>query len=357
MQSLFSSSSKHPKSPIYIAGPCSAESPEQLLMVANAIKGKADFLRAGTWKPRSRPNSFEGMGEEALVWLKEVKKECGMSIATEVANPQHAETALKYGVDLLWIGARTSVNPFITQEIAESLKGVQVKVLVKNPINPELNLWLGAIERFINAGIKDTGAIHRGFSSYEKTRYRNSPYWQIAIELKRIMPEIVLLGDPSHISGKASLIKETAQKIFDLNYDGLMVEVHPSPETALSDKEQQITPAQYLQLLSELEIRTSTSTNVLFNSKLEDLRSKIDTLDKELLDILSNRQRIVTEIGEFKKENNVSVFQLERWQEIINTRPEWAKEMDVDYVKALFQLIHDQSIKVQTSIFNNELHD
>jgi chorismate mutase len=343
--------------PFLIAGPCSAETENQVFKTAQQLKNVGiSYFRAGSWKPRTRPNSFEGNGESALKWLQRVKNELGLKTATEVASAEHAALAIEHQIDLVWIGARTTVNPFTVQEIADALKGTNINVLVKNPVNPELGLWIGAIERFQKVGIKNVGAIHRGFSSFDKNQYRNNPYWQIPLELKRLMPNTQLICDPSHIAGKREYLFEIAQKAMNLDYDGLMIETHTNPDEAWSDKEQQITPSVLADFLQQLEIRKSNSDNVIFNNKLEILRDKIDNLDRELITILAERLKIVNEIGEFKKDNNVSVFQLERWQEIINTRPEWAKILDLDTesVKKLFALIHDESIKIQTEIFNKQ---
>lgn len=345
------------KQPFIIAGPCSAESPEQLLTIAREVQALGiNTMRAGVWKPRTRPNSFEGNGTIAFEWIDEVKKSTAIRFATEVATADHVEQALKAGIDILWIGARTTVNPFTVQEIADALRGVQIPVLVKNPINPELALWIGALERIYKAGIEKVGAIHRGFSSYQKSRYRNQPYWQIPLSLKSQFPDLPLIADPSHIAGTRSLIQEVSQKAMDLGYDGLMIETHPDPDHALSDAQQQITPASLGQLLSVLRISKPSSSNALFVNKLEGLREKIDNLDQELIDTLATRMKLVEQIGEYKKENNVTVFQLERWQEIIQTRPEWAgkQQLAIDFITELFKTIHDESIRIQTEIVNKE---
>lgn len=345
------------KQPFIIAGPCSAESPEQLLTIAQAVKALGiTTMRAGVWKPRTRPGSFEGNGAVALQWIREVKKATAIRFATEVATADHVEQALKAGIDILWIGARTTVNPFIVQEIADALQGAKIPVLVKNPINPELALWLGAIERIYKSGIEKVGAIHRGFSSYQKSRYRNQPYWQIPLSLKSQFPDLPLIADPSHIAGTRSLIQEVSQKAMDLGYDGLIIETHPDPDYALSDAQQQITPTSLGQLLAALRISKPSSSNTLFVNKLEGLREKIDNLDQELIDTLATRMKLVEQIGEYKKENNVTVFQLERWQEIIQTRPEWAgrQQLAVDFVTELFKTIHDESIRIQSEIVNKE---
>lgn len=341
--------------PFLIAGPCSAESPEQLLTVARALKEMGiSIMRAGIWKPRTRPNSFEGMGETALKWIAEVKQETGLAFATEVANPAHVELALKAGMDILWIGARTTVNPFSVQEIADALKGTDKIVLVKNPINPDLSLWIGALERLHRAGIKKLGAIHRGFSSFQKSRFRNQPLWQIPLELKTLHPDIPLIGDPSHIAGTRDLIFEVSQKALDLDYDGLMIETHPDPDKALSDAQQQVTPAVLKEILSQLRVSERSSSNALFINHLEALREKIDHIDQELIETLSTRMKMIEKIGDYKKDNHVTVFQLERWNEIMRTRPEWAKLalLSPDFIRELYKIIHDESIRIQTEIMN-----
>ncbi|MEN7550583.1 chorismate mutase [Rapidithrix thailandica] len=344
--------------PIAIAGPCSAETEEQLYQTCKGIKENVDItmLRAGIWKPRTRPNTFEGVGEIGLKWLKNVKEELQMPATVEVANAKHVELALKYEMDVLWIGARSTVNPFTVQEIADALKGVNVPVIVKNPINPDLALWLGAIERIYNSGIRDIAALHRGFSSHEETKYRNSPMWQLPITLKSKFPNISLLCDPSHIAGTRDLIYPVSQKAIDLDYDGLMIETHCDPDNALSDAKQQITPDRLAEVLAEVKIRKNKTDDVEFNSHLDDLRLKIDRVDKELLENLATRMNLVTEIGEYKRDNNVTVFQAERWIEVFQTRPALAKELGLTkrFAEQLYKLIHDESIRIQTKIMNSE---
>lgn len=347
----------HVAKPLVIAGPCSAESPEQLLTIARAMKDLGiSIMRAGVWKPRTRPNQFEGMGLEALRWIQQVKKEVAIEFATEVASPHHVEEACKANIDILWLGARTTVNPFVVQEIANALKGVDKIVLVKNPINPDLALWIGALERVSHAGIEKLGAIHRGFSSFQKSQFRNPPLWQIPLELKSRYPELPLIGDPSHITGNRNMICDIAQKALDLGYDGLMIETHPNPDTALSDAAQQITPARLKEILSSLRVRDPHSSNVVFLNKLEALREKIDHLDQELIETLATRSKLVEQIGEYKKENNVTIFQLERWNEIMQTRPEWGKQSNLypDFIRELYAIIHNESIRVQTEIMNKK---
>jgi len=339
--------------PLVIAGPCSAETPEQLLKTAQGLKShKVDILRAGIWKPRTRPNSFEGAGEEGLKWFAEVKKETGIPIGTEVANPEHIELALKYGVDVLWIGARTTVNPFSVQEMADALKGTDAAVLIKNPINPELALWIGAFERFYNAGIRNLAAIHRGFSTYDKSKFRNVPMWQIPIELRRLAPQIPIICDPSHIGGKREYIYEISQKAMDLGFDGLMIETHIDPDKAWSDAAQQVTPERLGEILADLLIREVSSENVDFKNKLEDLRAKIDNVDREIIEVLAQRMAIVDKIGEYKKENNVTSFQVKRWDEIMKDRAERAKKMNLnaEYITEIFKVIHEASVRKQTEI-------
>lgn len=338
--------------PLVIAGPCSAETPEQLLKTAQGlIPHKVDILRAGIWKPRTRPNSFEGAGEEGLKWLAEVKKETGLPVGTEVANTEHIELALKYGVDVLWVGARTTVNPFSVQEMADALRGTNTTVLVKNPINPELALWVGAFERFYNAGIRNLGAIHRGFSTFEKAKFRNIPMWQIPIELRRVAPEIPIICDPSHIGGKREYISEVSQKAMDLGFDGLMIETHIDPDKAWSDAAQQVTPERLGEILSELQIR-ETSGDKAFQNKLDELRTKIDNIDRELIEVLAQRMAVVEKIGEYKKENNVTSFQVKRWDEIMKNRADLAKKMNLsaDYITEIFKIVHEESVRKQTEI-------
>lgn len=342
--------------PFIISGPCSAETPEQLLNTANQLKQyNIDALRAGVWKPRTRPNGFEGNGVEALKWMAEVKKEVGLPVATEVGSALHVEVALKYGVDILWIGARTTVNPFSVQEIADALKGVDIPVLVKNPMNPDLNLWIGGLERIYNAGIKSIGAIHRGFSSFEKTKFRNVPNWMIPMELRRQFPDLPIFCDPSHIGGTRDLIFDISQKALDLNFDGLIIESHIDPDNAWSDASQQVTPERLGQILSELKVRNESSDNVEFTNKLEELRSKINNLDRELVELLGQRMAISEKIAEYKKENNVATYQSDRWNEIFNTRKEWAKKMNVneDFISELFKLVHEESVRKQEEVINN----
>ena len=340
--------------PLIIAGPCSAESQEQLLTTAQGLKDKATIFRAGVWKPRTRPNSFEGVGEKALEWLKVVKQETALKVATEVANAQHVEACLKAGIDVLWLGARTTVNPFYVQEIAESLRGVDINVMVKNPLHPELSLWVGAIERLKQVGVSQLSAIHRGFFTLEKSAFRNEPKWEIPIKLKRLIPDLPIVCDPSHISGAPQMLGEVSQTAMDLNMDGLMIETHHNPSVALSDAQQQITPVELTLLLDNLILRTSTNTNTEFRTLLNKLRLEIDSIDKKLVDIVGQRTEIVREIGRYKKENAVTILQIERWFEILKTRKDWGEDSNLDpqMIGELFELIHKHSVLTQTHILN-----
>jgi chorismate mutase len=343
--------------PFVISGPCSAESEKQVLETAFALKQTGiDLFRAGIWKPRSKPGHFEGIGETGLQWLQKVKAETGLPVAVEVATPQHIELALEYGMDVLWIGARTTVNPFVVQELAETLRGVDIPVMVKNPVNPDLALWAGALERFHNMGIRSLAAIHRGFSVLGESRYRNAPLWQIPIELKTRFKTLPLIIDPSHIGGRRDLIQPLTQQALDLDYDGLMVEVHPNPEEALSDAEQQLTPAAFADVLAQLKVKSSTCADREFISMAEEMRAKIDAADRDLIETLARRMALVEKIGEYKKQNNVTIFQMERWNEIFKTRPEWATKMGVNenFVAELYKLIHLESIRKQTEIMDRE---
>jgi chorismate mutase len=342
--------------PLLIAGPCSAETEEQVLHTARALKelGNIDLYRAGVWKPRTRPGSFEGMGSAALPWLKRVQQEVGLAVAVEVASPRHVEEALKYGLDVFWIGARTTVNPFLVQELADALAGTGMPVMVKNPVNPDVALWAGALERLERAGITDLAAIHRGFSTFAPSKYRNPPTWLLAIELKARFPNIPLICDPSHIGGSRDLLLPIAQKALDLDYDGLMLETHPDPDHALSDAEQQVTPQRLGEILRELKYRYRSSDNADYLNKAEELRLKMDVADREIVEALARRMALVEELAEYKKENNVKILQLDRWKEIFNTRPEWAEKLHVNeqFVAELYKLIHIESIRKQTEVLN-----
>jgi len=340
------------KKPYLIAGPCSAESRKQLLSIAKSVEGTADVFRAGIWKPRTKPNSFEGIGKEALQWLEEVKAETTLKIATEVATAKHVELCLESGVDMLWIGARTTVNPFYVQEIAEALKGVDIPIFVKNPIHPELGLWLGAFERLNKVGIKQLAAIHRGFYSYEKSVFRNDPKWELPIKLRKEVRDLPIICDPSHIAGKATLIEDIAQTAMDINLDGLMIETHNNPHLALSDAEQQITPEKLKNIMQNLVLRDTKLRDEKFKEQLLNFRSKIDSFDKNIIELLNNRKEIVEQIANFKNENRLTIFQIERWFEILKTRKENAKTLGLDekMVEELFALIHKYSILTQTQI-------
>ncbi|MDR2087546.1 MAG: bifunctional 3-deoxy-7-phosphoheptulonate synthase/chorismate mutase type II [Dysgonamonadaceae bacterium] len=339
--------------PLIIAGPCSAETEEQVLTTAHELANKGiKLFRAGIWKPRTKPGGFEGIGVQGLGWLQRVKKETGMYVATEVATKNHVLEAVMFNVDMLWIGARTSVNPFAMQEIADALKIAHFSgpVLIKNPVNPDLDLWIGAIERIYNAGIRKIGAIHRGFSSYDKKLYRNLPQWHIPIELKRRIPNLPLIGDPSHIGGKRELIAPLSQQAMDLNYDGLIIESHCEPDKAWSDKDQQVTPDVLSYILNLLVIRDTRQTT----ENLKELRQQIDELDNELLAILAKRMRVSKEIGQYKKEHNMPVLQAVRYDEIMEKRVSEAEKMGMgaDFMKIVLEAIHEESIRQQIEVFN-----
>ena len=337
--------------PFVIAGPCSAETEEQVMTTALQLASKGcHMFRAGIWKPRTKPGGFEGNGEVALPWMEQVKKETGMLTATEVATPEHVELALKYGIDILWIGARTTANPFAVQAIADSLKGIDVPVLVKNPVNPDLELWIGALERINGAGIKRLGAIHRGFSSYDKKIYRNLPMWQIPIELSRRIPGLPIVNDPSHIGGRRDLIAPLCQQAMDLGMDGLIVESHCNPDKAWSDASQQVTPDILDFILSILVIRKETQTT----ENITALRKQIDEIDNSLIDILSKRMRISREIGQYKKEHGMTILQTARYSEILDKRGAQASLLGIDpeCVKKIFESIHEESVNQQMKIIN-----
>ena len=343
--------------PLVIAGPCSAESEEQVLDTAKQLKANGvNIFRAGIWKPRTRPNAFEGVGSIGLDWLKLVQQEVGMMVSTEVANVKHVYEALRTGVDIIWIGARTSANPFAMQDIADALKGVDIPVFVKNPVNPDVDLWMGAIERIQGAGISKVGAIHRGFSSFDKTRYRNTPQWQLPIELRRKMPGIPMICDPSHIAGRRDILQEISQKAMDLNYDGLIIETHNDPDKAWSDAKQQITPSVLKDLLNGLTLRSVNSDDLSSMNNLEDLRLQIDKFDNDILNIIEERMGVVEKIGEYKKQNNITILQPNRWQEILNKTLEKGKNRDLsdEFIIQLFKSIHQESINKQTKIMNRD---
>ena len=339
------------KRPFVIAGPCSAETEEQVMETAKelAIKG-CHMFRAGVWKPRTKPGGFEGHGEPALAWMAEVKKETGMLIGTEVATPEHVELAMKYGLDMLWIGARTSANPFAMQQLADAMKGLEVPVLVKNPVNPDLELWIGAMERINQAGVKKMAAIHRGFSSFDKSMYRNVPMWQIPIELRLRIPNLPIVCDPSHMGGKRELIAPLSQQALDLGFDGLMIESHCDPDKAWSDAKQQVTPEVCDYIVGMLVARDNTFTTE--NIKL--LRQQIDNIDNELVELLAKRMRVCREIGQYKKEHNIQVLQTGRYNEILDKRGVQGSltGMSSDFIKQVFEHIHEESVRQQLEIVN-----
>ena len=332
------------------AGPCSAESEGQVLETARALADQGiGFLRAGIWKPRTRPGSFEGVGRKGLSWMVHARSETGLKIGTEVAEPSHVEACLDYGVDMLWIGARTTTNPFSVQAIADALKGTDVPVLVKNPMSADVGLWIGAIERLANAGLTKLGAIHRGVGSSLEMRYRNAPAWKMPIELKRRLPELPLICDPSHICGKADLIATIAQEAMDLLFDGLMVEVHPDPPHALSDAAQQLTPDQFVSMIDALKLPHEQSDSADFMERLSELREGVDELDSQLLELLGRRMDVVREMGRLKAEQNVSTLQPHRWQEILDDRVKKGASLALseDFVLQLMQSVHEEAIRQQ----------
>ena len=334
------------KRPLVIAGPCSAETEEQVMATARQLADNGvKIYRAGVWKPRTKPGGFEGVGSPALKWMMEAKKETGMYMSTEVANEKHVYESLKYGIDMLWIGARTAANPFAVQEIADTLKGVDIPILIKNPVNPDLELWVGALERLYNAGIKRLGVIHRGFSTPDKTIYRNLPQWHIPIELKRRFPTLPVIGDPSHIGGARNLISKLSQQAMDLNFSGLIIETHCSPDDAWSDKDQQITPAALKEILDNLVIRDTVQTT----EDLSVLREQIDELDNELLQLLAKRMRVSREIGQYKLEHDMPILQTHRYDHILTDRAGQGERMEMagDFIKQVLEAIHSESVRQQ----------
>ena len=340
--------------PFIVAGPCSAETKEQVLDTAAALKGlSVNLFRAGVWKPRTRPGTFEGNGLQALEWLKAAKDTYQLPIAIEVAEPAHVDLALKHGIDVLWLGARTTVNPFQVQQLAESLRGVNIPVMIKNPVTPDVDLWEGAIERMERVGMTDVAAIHRGFSSYHaSTQYRNQPNWVIPIELKRRRPDLVIICDPSHITGKRDLVPEVSQKAMDMGFEGLMIETHPSPDDAWSDASQQVTPATLGHILSQLVIREQYTADMTWSSELEYLRQLMDSVDAEIVDLLARRMELSERMGGVKKECNMTVYNPDRWREIVENRSVQARRLNLppDFVLALYEKIHHESIKKQLQI-------
>ena len=339
--------------PLVISGPCSAETEEQVMETAHQLASKGiKIFRAGIWKPRTKPGGFEGVGSEGLRWLKRVKEETGMYVATEVATQKHVYEALKYNIDMLWIGARTTANPFAVQEIADALQGTNIPVLIKNPVNPDIELWIGAIERLYNVGIRKIGVIHRGFSSYDKKIYRNLPQWHIPIELHRRLPNLPMICDPSHIGGKRELIAPLCQQAMDLNFDGLIIESHCNPDGAWSDKDQQITPDVLDYVLNLLVIRDTKQTT----ESLAELRKQIDQLDEQLLEVLAKRMRVSNEIGVYKKEHNMPILQTPRYDEILNKRIAMAEQMGMagDFMKVILEAIHEESVRVQMEVMSQQ---
>ena len=342
--------------PLVIAGPCSAETESQVLGIAHELKNSdVSIFRAGIWKPRTRPGNFEGVGSIGLKWLQKVKKETGLLVTTEVANANHVKIALDHDVDVLWIGARSTVSPFIVQEIADALENTDKIVLLKNPVNPDLSLWYGGIERLYTANIKKLGVIHRGFSTYAKTKFRNNPEWQIPIELQNKFPDLPLICDPSHICGRRDTIKETSQKALDLNFDGLMIETHNDPDNAWSDAAQQITPKKLISLMKDLVIRKESLEERSFINELENLRIKIDNADSQILDILGNRMKVSNEIGKIKKKQNVAILQSARWNDILEKMISDGKEkgLSEDFILKIFKAIHQESINHQEKILKD----
>ena len=343
----------HLNHPVVIAGPCSAETEEQVLKIAHSLKNTdVSFFRAGIWKPRTRPGMFEGVGALGLQWLQRVKEETGLKTATEVANKDHVKLALDHDIDMLWIGARSTVSPFIIQEIADELEGTDKIILVKNPVNPDLPLWIGALERLQRAGIKNLGVIHRGFSTYEKTKYRNIPEWQLVIELQNKFPNLPIICDPSHITGKRDLIFDVSQTALDLNFEGLMIETHCNPDAAWSDAAQQVTSERLVEIMNDLRIRKISTSEEDYVSKLGNLRSRIDIIDEQLLDLLKKRMDIADEIGALKKTNNVAILQNTRWHEILGKMILEGEQRNLseEFVIQVFKAIHQESINRQERV-------
>ncbi len=344
------------KRPLIISGPCSAETEAQVVETAQRLAktGKVDMLRAGIWKPRTRPGSFEGIGTKGLPWLQQAKKLSGLPVTVEVATGKQVEDALTFDVDVLWIGARTTVNPFSVQEVADALRGVDVPVLIKNPINPDLELWTGAVERVAKSGIKRIGLIHRGFSSYGNTEYRNAPMWHLAIEMKRRNPEMMIINDPSHICGRRDILMDVAQTAIDLDFDGLMIESHIDPDNAWSDAKQQVTPEKLSEMLSSIIWRKEDINSEAFHQALEKLRQQINHLDDELMQILGQRMKIAEKIGLYKKENNITILQTNRWNQILERAFAKGEKLGLskEFITKYFDAVHMESINHQNKIMN-----
>jgi chorismate mutase len=342
--------------PVLIAGPCSVETEDQMIQTAQRLKatGKVDMIRGGIWKPRTRPGMFEGIGAKGLPWMQKAREITGLPICTEVAKASHVELALEFGVDVLWVGARTTVNPFSVQEVADALRGVDIPVLVKNPINPDLALWMGAIERLEKVGVSRLGAIHRGFSNASEKVFRNRPQWQMAIDFKTELPHLPMINDPSHICGRRDLLASVAQKAMDLDFDGLMIESHITPDEAWSDAKQQITPEVLADLISSLKVRTSAVSSEKM-SKLDQLRKDIDIIDEELIHVLASRMKVAREIGQYKKDNNITILQSNRWKEILEKFSQKANQnkLSEDFITRVIKAVHDESISQQESILNS----
>ncbi len=345
------------KRPLIISGPCSAETEEQVIETATRLKktGKVDALRAGIWKPRTRPGSFEGVGTKGLNWVTQARKITGLPVAVEVATAKQVEDALHFDIDILWIGARTTVNPFSVQDVADALRGANVPVLIKNPINPDLELWIGAVERVAKAGIKNIGLIHRGFSSYGNTEYRNAPMWHLAIEMKRRNPDMMMINDPSHISGNRILLQSVAQKAIDLDFDGIMIESHIDPDKAWSDAKQQVTPERLLEILDGIKWRHETTDQKEFVVALEKLREQINHVDDELMQLLGQRMKIAEKIGEYKKNNNITILQTNRWNEILERAAKKGEALGLtrEFITKYYDAVHMESINHQNNIMNS----
>src|SRR6476620_5429403 len=345
------------KRPLIISGPCSAETEEQVLETASRLAktGKVDMLRAGIWKPRTRPGSFEGIGTKGLPWMQQAKKLTGMPVTVEVATAKQVEDALHFEIDVLWIGARTTVNPFSVQEVADALRGVDVPVLIKNPINPDLELWIGAVERVAKAGIKQIGLIHRGFSSYGNSEYRNAPMWHLAIEMKRRNPELMMINDPSHICGRRDILQDVAQKAIDLDYDGLIIESHIDPDHAWSDAKQQVTPERLAEMLDSITWRREDVASAEYHAALEKLRQQINQLDDELMQIIGERMKISEKIGQYKKENNITILQTNRWNAILERAFKKGDKLGLsqEFITKYFDAVHMESINHQNKVMNS----